>query len=945
MPDELAEVEIAPETPKLALGKNAVPSLKEEHTDFSEFDQQSDELIKKEGISEEQINMVDEGDLFEAKKERQSLKQNVQGQPAQLQEFAKQEVQKVDQEMQAEEGKSRAAMQNKRMAGLGETKEKQKKTKTALELKREAVTKEINSIYETAKASVTTKLNNLEKQSLASFDHGQEKASREFESDVKRDVDRWKRKRYSGFWGPAKWLKDKLVGIDDFPEVKQAFESAKANYIVKIDQSILDITKDNNQVIKECKEELANARKEIKKFVDGLGPELKSTGQQAMTEMKTKLDAMDSFIEKKKGELAKALCDKKEEAIKKIDEKIEKMKEEMSGALSKLGNLLLEAAIKFFKWALKKAGYDEKTLMGIINKGKAVIKKIIGDPIGFIGNLINAVKLGIKNFQNNIKKHLIGGLIGWLTGAMGDIGIQLPAKFDLKGILSIVLQILGLTWNVIRQKLVKRLGEKVVSGVEKTVDIVKRIVTEGPMALWEMIKEKAAEIKQQVMEGIRNWAIVELVKQGIIKLLSFLNPAGVIVQAILAIYNTIMFFVENGKRIVEFVKTVFNSIGDIAMGKIGAAASAVERALAMTIPIILNFLARLLNLSGIGKAVKKIILKIRAPIDKVMNKAIDFIVKKAKKLFGKGKAVVKKGVEKAKSLLFPEKAFKAGGERHKIWVKKGSTPVLMISSTTNPIEEFLDSFKREQGTNLKADKKAKIQEAKNLINNEINPLLKKVKTANKTNQKKKIKQLQQALLQKEVSLSNLIKQIVGKKELKVDQLEYNLEGLTGTYASMPKPKRDDMTADHQPQASILVFSKNLPYFTGVPAMQNRGSKRAANGFAINLQDGRHRAGRTYGGKGTGTKNKFVEKVTNETKNLNTEKRKRYAVVKLLKVELAEDVKAMRNVIKDKNNFRDIQKLNLPHKDDEKKLVSKVKSQISRGEDKIAGQNLDILKGS
>ena len=39
------------------------------------------------------------------------------------------------------------------------------------------------------------------------------------------------------------------------------------------------------------------------------------------------------------------------------------------------------------------------------------------------------------------------------------------------------------------------------------------------------------------------------------------------------------------------------------MGRISAAAAAVERALAMTIPIILSFLARLLNLSGIGKAV------------------------------------------------------------------------------------------------------------------------------------------------------------------------------------------------------------------------------------------------------------------------------------------------------------------------------------------------------
>ncbi len=634
-PSELPPEEVAPETPQLDLGKNAVPSLKKEHTDFSEFDRQSDKLLEKEGFKEEQLEMVDEGELLEAKQERKKLKKNVNTKPEKLQDFARQQAMNVDKDLREDEIKSRGQMRNKRLQGLAGAKDKQKKTRSSLELRREAVTKQINSIYERAKKSVTVKLNNLEKQSLKAFDQGQTTASSEFEYEVNRDINRWKRKRYSGLFGSVRWAKDKLFGIDDFPEVKAAFERARKNYVTKIDQLIARITKENEKAIAGCREEIATARKDIKKYVDSLGPDLKKIGQQSMEEMKSRLDDMDKFIDRKKDELARKLCDKKEEAIKKIDEKIEKMKEEMSGALSKLGNLLIEAALKFFKWALKKAGYSADRLMSIINKGKAVIKKIVGNPAGFIINIINAVKGGINSFVNNIRKHLVGGLISWLTGAMGKIGIQLPPKFNLKGIISIVLQILGLTWANIRRKLVKRLGEKVVGAAEKTFDIIKKIVTQGPMALWEMIKAKAAEIKQQVMDGIRNWAIVELVKQGVIKLLSFLNPAGAIVQAILDIYNTIMFFVDNWNKIVQFVKTVFNSIADIAMGKISAASAAVERAMAMTIPIILNFLARLLNLNGIGKAVKKIIMKIRKPIDKVIDKAVDFIAKKARALFRK----------------------------------------------------------------------------------------------------------------------------------------------------------------------------------------------------------------------------------------------------------------------------------------------------------------------
>src|SRR5207248_4535888 len=54
------------------------------------------------------------------------------------------------------------------------------------------------------------------------------------------------------------------------------------------------------------------------------------------------LAAMDGFIKKKEEELQQSLADKQKAAIKAIDEKIEKMKDAMSGALSKLGKLRSE---------------------------------------------------------------------------------------------------------------------------------------------------------------------------------------------------------------------------------------------------------------------------------------------------------------------------------------------------------------------------------------------------------------------------------------------------------------------------------------------------------------------------------------------------------------------------------------------------------------------------
>ena len=416
---ELPAIEQAPGTASLNLGKDAVPPLAPQHTDFSDFDNKSDELLQKEEITQEQLDMVDTGDLAEANKERGGLKKKVAEEPAKIQEFAQNKTQEVETDLKKEEKDQKKAMKDKRAAELGKTKDKQSKTKTDLEKKREEVAKTINGIYEQAQTSVKTKLENLEKDSLARFDREQAIASNQFETEVKSKVSRWKRKRYSGIFGGAKWLKDKLLGIDDFPEIKQIFVDAKANFVRKIDQLIADITRDNQKVIDDCKKEIEEAKIKMQEYVDSLGPDLRDIGQQSMEDMKAKLKALDGYIDKKKEELQKKLCDKKEEAIKKIDEKIEKMKEEMSGALAKLGNLLLNAAMKFFKWALEKAGKSPDQIMGIISKGKAVLKKIFTDPIGFIMNVVTGVKQGINNFSANIKKHLVGGMISWLTGAMG----------------------------------------------------------------------------------------------------------------------------------------------------------------------------------------------------------------------------------------------------------------------------------------------------------------------------------------------------------------------------------------------------------------------------------------------------------------------------------------------------------------------------------------------
>lgn len=295
-----------------------------------------------------------------------------------------------------------------------------------------------------------------------------------------------------------------------------------------------------------------------------------------------------------------------------------------------------------FEGALRLAGPAGKKVMDVIRKGKETFWLIVNDPIGFLGNLLKAVGQGFKQFSANIWTHLKKGLLGWLFGTLSKAGITMPEKFDLKGILSLVLQILGLTYDNIRVKLVKLLGEPTVKFLEKAFEFVKILVTEGLAGAWKKIMEYMGSLKDMVIGAIRDWVITTIIKSAITKLATMFNPVGAIIQAIITIYNTVMFFIERAQQIMALANAVFDSVVNIAKGQVQAAAGYVEMTMARTIPVIISFLARLIGLGGIAGKIKDIIKKIQLKVSKALDKVIGFIAKHARKLFGRGKPAEKR---------------------------------------------------------------------------------------------------------------------------------------------------------------------------------------------------------------------------------------------------------------------------------------------------------------
>ena len=219
------------------------------------------------------------------------------------------------------------------------------------------------------------------------------------------------------------------------------------------------------------------------------------------------------------------------------------------------------------------AGIDPKPVFDFIDRAKSQIMSILKNPVPFFNNLMDAVAGGIANFRKNIKEHLINGLIGWLTGALADTPIKMPATLDGPGIFSMIMQILGLTYENIKAKLIKKFppAAKIIGTIEKGVTLIQRLRREGPMALWEEAKAALSNLGEIVIGGIRSFVIDTVVKEAFTWLIGLLNPAGALVKIVKLLFDFVMFLIERFEQIKDFVMSVYEGIVAIAAGTLDPA--------------------------------------------------------------------------------------------------------------------------------------------------------------------------------------------------------------------------------------------------------------------------------------------------------------------------------------------------------------------------------------
>ncbi|MGB8020254.1 MAG: DNA/RNA non-specific endonuclease, partial [Candidatus Nanopelagicales bacterium] len=291
-----------------------------------------------------------------------------------------------------------------------------------------------------------------------------------------------------------------------------------------------------------------------------------------------------------------------------------------------------ELARRVLESVLRLIGVDPESFYAFVGRSQETFQIIVDDPGGFLGNVLAAVSGGIQRFADHIVTHLQSGVIGWLTGTLSGAGIVLPQSFDLLGVLDLARQVLGLSWDWLRARARRLVGEANVERLEAALGLIETLVTEGWGGLWRRITDAVATIRDVVFSGIETFIRDRVIIAAVTKLATMFNPIGAIAQLVLTAWNIYTFLRDQLARIVEVVQSVTAAIDDVARGVLEGAALAVENVLGRLLPLAIDLLARVLGLGNVGASVREIVEQVR----EMINKGIDGLLERVAAAFKGG---------------------------------------------------------------------------------------------------------------------------------------------------------------------------------------------------------------------------------------------------------------------------------------------------------------------
>ncbi|WP_326613047.1 hypothetical protein OG949_31965 [Streptomyces scopuliridis] len=638
-----------PGNPGAPSAADAVPDRQPDKVlDFSEGNQQADQQMADAEVTEEQLAKGNEPQFDTALSEKEKGEQHTASAPAKGRAAEAKQLSAAKAGAAASGAAAMSAMTAERAAAGKAVDGGKGETKSADEKKREQVTAKLQKVFDATQKDVEKILGDLDGKVDKQFTEGERRARDDFTADHKRRMKQYKDRRYSGFTGKGRWLRDKFKGLPQ--EGLDIFKKSRELYVTKMQSVISSIADTIGTELGRAKARIATGRNELKAEVDKLPADLKQFGEEAAADFAGKFDDLESEVNDKSTQLVQDLAQKYTEALNSVDEEIKKLEEENKGLIAKVVDAVVGV--------IQTINELKNLLLGILAKAAGAVMKILKDPIGFLRNLVSAVGAGLNLFIGNIATHLQKGLVSWLLGTAVSTGLEIPSRFDLKGIIQLIASLLGLTWDNIRARVTRKgVPDEAMTKAEQSVPVAQALAREGPAGAAQEITAETGDLKSTILDDLKSYLIPTVLMAGITWILSLLNPASAFIRAVKGIIDIVTFIVTQGAQIVEFVNSVLDAVVAIANGAAAAVPKTVETALAASIPLLIGLLASLLGIGGLANRVRQAFEKVSRPVNRAIDKIVDKIAKAAKRFRNKPKGTDKR----------------VGGEKgHKEGVRGGS---------------------------------------------------------------------------------------------------------------------------------------------------------------------------------------------------------------------------------------------------------------------------------
>ncbi len=371
---------------------------------------------------------------------------------------------------------------------------------------------------------------------------------------------------------------------------------------------------------------------------------------------------------------------------------------------------------------MKVMNFPIDLIRNIISRAMQAMDDIKRDPIAFLKNLLRAVKNGFVKFFDNIATHLLNGVTSWLFKELEDAGVSPPTDFSFQAILGFVLDVLGISVDRIFQKLADRIGQDKVDRIRGMLDrltgiwsFVSDVMTRGPIAIWEYIQEQLSNLWNVVLDAVRNWVVTRIIQQITVKLLSMLDPTGImaVVNSFIAFYKAIQSFIAYLREMLEIVNSFVEGVAEIARGSVETAASFLESSLARGVPIVIGFLANQVGLGGLGRRIGEMIERVREMVDGALTWLVDKAVSMGTSFLnavglgggGAEEDEAEPGSGAEGDWRDQEGEFREDGEQHEVTFN--SNNIMIASKTPKSLETRLQE-REQQSPELTPDQRAAI---------------------------------------------------------------------------------------------------------------------------------------------------------------------------------------------------------------------------------------------